>query len=91
VAIPEKKKVSLLEQALMGRKEVSGLYLSEEAKEEADLFVAWCDGTLDTSDVQRVLGIKTSGQVGTRAGACIRNAVKAGYLKIERCAGGNKC
>ncbi len=78
------KKRTLLEQALLGRREQPGFQMSQESKEEADLFVAWCDGTLETSDVQRVLDIKTSGQVGTRAGAVIRNAVKAGYLSIHR-------
>jgi len=80
----EKKKPSLLEQALLGRKEIPGLYMSEESKEEADLFVAWCDGTLETSDVQRVLEIKTGGQIATRAGTVIRNAIKAGYLQISK-------
>ncbi len=78
------RKATLLEQALLGRQQVPGLYMSPESKEEADVFVAWCDGTLDTSDVQRVLEIKSSGQVATRCGTVMRNAVKGGYLTISR-------
>lgn len=80
------RKLSLVEQALLGREKVAGhgVYMPEESKDEADLFVAWCDGRLETSDVLRVLHLGTSEQIHRLAGAVIRNAVKSGYLRIAR-------
>lgn len=78
------KKKTLLEQALVGRTPNPGSFLSQEAREEIDLFVAWVDGTIDTADVCRVLGIKWGGSIGAKAGTALRNGVRGSYLKIVK-------
>lgn len=56
--------------------------LSQDALEEAEVYVQWVLGKLDTREVTAALNIKYNGAIHQKAGTALRNLAMGGYISI---------
>lgn len=76
------KKESLIEAAKrLSQREPNGI--DSKYRREAEVYIAWLMGEVDTSAATKVLGIVHTSAIAQKAGTVLRNCMLAGALKVE--------
>jgi hypothetical protein len=74
---------TLLEKLLERRaKRLPNETISQDEIEQGQIFVAWVEGIIDSSEVCAALDIKSTGQICQKAGTMLRNLCRGRYITI---------